>query len=171
MIFYHPQLVGVFFFLNNSLGNKWFNFKVLFLNVCTIIPLLTWFLMRYLKPMCSNFIMLWPIGGCLVYNSTNLPNLFHNVLNMTWTTSFFNCKYPSMCVHTFSRPMGIHLLRCAHGNERTKTHNEVVTFLLSLHHMLISMWGENNYMCFLKTRSTIFVNESTLCTPKMEFAP
>jgi len=49
----------------------------------------------------------------LVYSSTNLlklsinfPNLLHNILNMTWTTPFLNCRYLSMCVHTSHWPYG-----------------------------------------------------------------
>ncbi len=60
-----------------------------------------------------NFIMFWPKGGCLVYSSTSFPNLlinfskkFHNTSHMTWTTPSFNCKHPSMCVHTFHQPYG-----------------------------------------------------------------
>jgi len=30
-----------------------------------------------------------------------------------------------MCVHTSHRPYGIHLLCCAHGNERTRTHDAI----------------------------------------------
>jgi len=31
-------------------------------------------------------------------------SFLHNVLNMAWTTTSFNCKPPSMCVHTSHRP-------------------------------------------------------------------
>jgi hypothetical protein len=68
-------------------------------------------------PLCSNFILFWPRGKCLVYNSTNLsnlliifPNFLHNTLYATWITSSFNCKYPLMCVHTLHRPYGYPLL-------------------------------------------------------------
>jgi hypothetical protein len=42
---------------------------------------------------------------------------------------------------------------------------------LPLHKMLACTWGENNYMCFLQTHSTLPVDESTLCSQKMAFAP
>jgi hypothetical protein len=73
--------------------------------------------------------------------------------------------------------MGIHLLRCGHGNERARTHDAIcdtfaaITRDVSFHMMLVSMWDENNYMHFLQPHSTPFVDESTLCSPKMTFAP
>jgi hypothetical protein len=42
-IFYRPQHARVFFPLNNSLGNKWFNFKISSWSVYTIIPFLACF--------------------------------------------------------------------------------------------------------------------------------
>jgi hypothetical protein len=47
---------------------------------------------------------------------------------------------------------------------------QFVTLLLPLHKMLVSMWDENNYTCFLQPCSTPLVDELTLCSPKMEFA-
>ncbi len=51
--------------------------------------------------------MFQPQGRSLAYNLTNflkfsiiLPILFHNIPNATWITTSFNCKYPSMHVHT-----------------------------------------------------------------------
>jgi hypothetical protein len=55
VIFYHPQSVFVFLHLNNSLGNKWFNFKVPFRSICTIIPFLTCFLTRHPRPIMPKF--------------------------------------------------------------------------------------------------------------------
>jgi hypothetical protein len=46
-----------------------------------------------------------------------------------------------------------------------------MTHLLPLCEMLVSTWGENNYMCFFQTRSTFPIDELTLCSTKMEFAP
>jgi hypothetical protein len=48
---------------------------------------------------------------------------------------------------------------------------QFATPLLQLHEMLVSTWDENNYMHFLQPHSTPFINESTLCLPKMTFAP
>jgi hypothetical protein len=102
MIFYHPQLVHVFFYLNNSLGNKCFNFKIPSWSVYPIIPFSTHFPTRYLKF----------IKG-MAYNSTSFPNLsiifpgfLLNVLYTTWTTPSFYCRYLSMCVHSSHRPYG-----------------------------------------------------------------
>ncbi len=56
-------------------------------------------------PLCSNLIMFWPQGKCLVYNLTNLPNLsiifpilLHNAPNVIWITTSLNaCAHiPSM---------------------------------------------------------------------------
>ncbi len=124
---------------------------------------------------CSNFIMFWPKGECLAYSSTNfpklltkLPDLFHNASHTTWTTPSINYKYLSMRVHTSHRPYGYPPLMA------TNTQKPIMQFatpLLSLHRILVSMWVENNYTCFLQTHSTPTINESTLCSPKMAFAP
>jgi hypothetical protein len=39
-----------------------------------------------------------------------------------------------MRVHTFNRPMGIHLLHFAHGNECTRTHDEVCDIFATVAH-------------------------------------
>ncbi len=44
-----------FLHLNNSLGNKWFNFKIPSQSVCTIIPFPTCSSTRYLKPIMPKF--------------------------------------------------------------------------------------------------------------------
>jgi hypothetical protein len=61
--------------------------------------------------------MFWPRGGCLVYNlisffslSIIFPNFFHGISYVIWITLSFNCRYPSMCVHTSHRPYGYSLL-------------------------------------------------------------
>jgi len=63
--------------------------------------------------LCSNLIMFWPRGGCIIYNLTNFlglficfPNLFHNASNMIWIIPSFNCRYPSMHVHKSHQPYG-----------------------------------------------------------------
>jgi hypothetical protein len=61
--------------------------------------------------------MFWPRGGCLVYNLISFfslliifPNFFHGISYVIWITLSFNCRYPSMCVHTSHRPYGYSLL-------------------------------------------------------------
>jgi hypothetical protein len=83
-------------------------------------------------PSCPNSIMFWLRGGCLGYKSTNLLKLstnflglLHNISNMTWIAPSLNYRYPSMHVHTSINFKGIHLLRCVHGNKRTRTHDVV----------------------------------------------
>ncbi len=63
--------------------------------------------------MCSNFIMFWPKGKCLIDSSTSLPNLliifpnfFYNISNMTWITPSLNCNYPLVHVHRSHRSYG-----------------------------------------------------------------
>jgi hypothetical protein len=63
--------------------------------------------------LCPNFIIFWPKGRHLIYNSISLPNLsiifpnfLHNTLYMTLTTPSLNYKHPLMCVHTSHRPYG-----------------------------------------------------------------
>jgi hypothetical protein len=72
--------------------------------------------------------MFWPKGKCLAYNtinllklSTNLFNLFHNASNTIWIAPSFNCRYPSMRVHTSHRRYGypsltLCSLQCMHMN-------------------------------------------------------
>jgi hypothetical protein len=55
VIFYHPQPMHVFLHLNNSLGNKWFNFKIPSSSIYTIIPFPTCPLMKYLKSIMAKF--------------------------------------------------------------------------------------------------------------------
>jgi hypothetical protein len=62
-------------------------------------------------------------------------------------------------------------LHHAHGNERTGTHDAVCDTFIAIARDLISMRDENNYMHFLQPCSIPFVDELTLCSPKMEFAP
>jgi len=63
--------------------------------------------------LCPNFIMFWPRGECLVYNSTNLPrlsisfpSLSHNISYTTWIAPSLNCKHSLMRVHTSPWPYG-----------------------------------------------------------------
>jgi hypothetical protein len=119
--------------------------------------------------------MFWPKGKHLVYNLTNLfslsiiiPSFLHTTLYATWTTPSFNCKHPSMCIHTFINPMGIHLLHYAHGNECMM---QFTTPLLPLCKMFVSMSNENNYMRFFQPHSTHRVNESTKSRNSFEIPP
>ncbi len=75
-----------------------------------------------------------------------------------------------VCTHPID-PMGIHLLHYVHNKKRTKTHDAIRAPLPPLREMLVSTWDQNNYMCFLQPHSTPLINESTLCLPKMAFAP
>ncbi len=122
-IFYCPQFVHVFFLLNNSSGNKWFNFKVPSWSIYTIIPFPTWFSIGYLRLIVLEFYHVLALGCVLGFNSISFfnlliifPNFLHIVSNMIWITTSFNCSIPP-CMHTHPIDlMGIHFLHCTHGN-------------------------------------------------------
>ncbi len=64
-------------------------------------------------PSCSNFIMFWLKGRCLLYSSTSFPSLsiifpsfLHNTLYTIWTTLSLNYMHPSMCLHISHQPYG-----------------------------------------------------------------
>ncbi len=67
--------------------------------------------------------------------------------------------------------MGIHLLLCAHDNERTKTHDAIRDTFVAIVQDVGSMWDENRYMHFLQLYSIPPIDKLTLCSLKMEFAP
>jgi hypothetical protein len=145
----------VFFCLNNSSDNKWFDFKIPPQSICTTTLFPTCSLIGYLKPSYSNFIMFWPKGRCLAYNLTSLPT-FHLCSTIFFITlwTWLGLPHPSIigipwcvCTHPINF-MGIHFLRYVHGNEHTKTHDAMYNTLLLLRDKLASMWDENNYMHF-----------------------
>jgi hypothetical protein len=66
--------------------------------------------------------------------------------------------------------MGIHFLRCVHGNEHTKTHDAICDTFVAITRDVGFHMGQKQYMHFLQPHSTPFIDESTLCLPKMAFA-
>ncbi len=93
----------VFLCSNNPSSNKWLNFKIPSWSVCTIIPFSTCSLTRYVKPIMFKFYHVLAQRQMLGLNLTNFSKLstsflclFHNILNMTWITLSFNCKYHLM---------------------------------------------------------------------------
>jgi hypothetical protein len=107
------------------------HFQDSILEFYTIIPFLACSLDIW-SPLCLNFILFWPWGGCSAYSLINLPNLSiifpnfpHSVSNTAQTTTSFNCKPPwCVCTHPINF-MGIHVLCCTHGNECMGTHDVV----------------------------------------------
>jgi hypothetical protein len=67
--------------------------------------------------------------------------------------------------------MGIHFLRCVHGNKHIGTHDAIRDTFIVIAQDVVSTWDENNYMLFFQPLSTPFVDELMLCLPKMAFAP
>jgi len=103
--------------------------------------------------------MFWP---CLALNLTSFPNLsiifpifFDSALNMIWITTYFNCRYLSMHVHT-----SYWYCRCPPFMATPMATNawepmmQFATFLPPLHKILASMWDENHYTHFLQPCST-----------------
>jgi hypothetical protein len=94
------------------------HFKIPFWSICIIIPWLKCILTKFLRPIMPKFYHVWPYRGCLLYNSSNLPNLliiFPNFLYITsdvaWINTSFNYKpppplppTPQMCMHTSNWP-------------------------------------------------------------------
>jgi hypothetical protein len=129
-------------------------------------------------PFCLNFIMFW--SKVSIWFTIQLLFLTFHLSSPIFCTTFhmrFGLPHPSIagilrhvCTHN-NDPMGIHLLCCVHDNERIGTHDVLMTPLSPLHEMLVSMWDENDYMRFLQSHSIPFVDDSTLCLPKMTFAP
>ncbi len=132
MISYRSQLAHVFFHLNNSSGNKWFNFKIPSQNVYTIVSFPTCFPTGYLKPIVLEFYHILAQGRVL---DLQLNQFF---LALTSFFKFFvmfqiqlGMPHPPIvnilwcvCTHPINL-IGIHLLHCAHGNKHIGTHDAV----------------------------------------------
>ncbi len=120
-------------------------------------------------------VMFWPRGGRLVYSSTNLHNLsviflsfFHNTSYMIWTTLSFNYRYFSnACTYPIDL-MGIHLLHCSHGNERTRTHDVICNIFATIVQDVNFHMGQKQ-LHFLQPHSIPLVDELILCSPQMTF--
>ncbi len=141
--------------------------------------------------------MFQPQGGSLVYNLTNfhsfsiiLPILLHNIPNVTWITTSFNCKYPSMHVHTSHRCYGCppftlcpwqwihkhpwcnsqhfccHCKRCwLPCGTKTTTHiffNHVSFLLSTSRHCVHQKWNSHLSWCCHCRSNTIGFTSSTL---------
>jgi hypothetical protein len=82
-----------------------------------------------------------------------------------------NVVGPSCQTYTSHRPYGYPPLtlcpwQCTHRPMMWST-----TLLPPLREMLASTWDKNINMCFPKPHSISFIDKSTSCSPKMEFAP
>ncbi len=160
-----------FFHLNNSLGNKWFNFKIPFWSIYTIIPFPTCFSMGYLRPIVFEFyhVMAQRQVLGLQFDRSSQP--------FDYLPQFF----PQHFVHDLDYP-----ILQLHGSFDVYPHipstlwistsyvvfmatnalepmMQFATPLLPLHEMLASTWDENNYNCFLQPHSSLLVDELELC--------
>jgi hypothetical protein len=177
VIFYSPKFVHVFLYLNNSSGNKWFDFKIPSWNVYTTIPFLACFLIDIWGPSCLNFIMFWHKGRSLAYSSTSLSSLsiiFCNFFIVFWmrfglSHPLITCNFQCVCTHPID-PMGIHFLHCVRDNKCTGTHVVICdTFATIVCDVDFDMWWKQ-----LHALSSIMFNysyqQSTLCSPRITFA-
>ncbi len=110
--FTNPNTSG-FFLLNNSLDNKWFNFKIPFWSVYIIIHFLTCFPTWYQRLIMLEFYHVLALERHLAYTligifilSIIFPNFFHITLNTAWIITSFNCRPTLMCVYTSHQPYG-----------------------------------------------------------------
>jgi hypothetical protein len=67
--------------------------------------------------------------------------------------------------------MGIHLLRCVHGIERTKTHDVIRDTFATIVRDASFHMGRKQLHALPLTTFTPFVDELTLCLLKMTFTP
>jgi len=69
--------------------------------------------------------MFWSKGKHLAYNSTSLSRIQSVMQKIGEDTHPSITSIPQcVCAHPINS-MGIHLLRCAHGNERIGTHDAI----------------------------------------------
>jgi hypothetical protein len=120
----------LFLHLNNSLGNKWFDFKIPFQSVCTIIPFPTCFPIEYLiQTHCVQILSCSSLGAgtwltmWLVFLTFQLSSPIFSIVFQTW----FGLPHPSIasflqciCTHHINL-VGIHFLHSnIHGNEHKR---------------------------------------------------
>jgi len=111
-------------------------------------------------PGANTYLIIWPIFPSFWLTSLVFSTMFQirlglhhpSITNIPWC----------VCIH----PLTLWVSNSYIVLMATNTHEPMI----SLCGMLASMWGENNYMRFLQTRSIHPINESTLCSPKMTFA-
>ncbi len=109
-----------------------------------------------------------------VFPTFQLPSLIFSTTLRTWLglPHPFIYMHPLMCVNTSHQPYGYPLFTlCSWQQTHWNPWCNSRHFLPPLPKMLVSMWDKNNYMHFLQSHSSPFVNELTLCLPKMAFAP
>jgi hypothetical protein len=89
----------VFFHLNNSLGNKWFSFKISSLSIYTIIPFLACSLTRHLRPIMLEFYHVLAQGQVLGLQFNKFPNLL--IIFLKFFPRHFVCdsNYPIPQLH------------------------------------------------------------------------
>jgi len=160
----------VFFCLNNSLGNKWFDFKIPSWSVYTIDHTFSNMLSDMIfEAHCARILSCFrpKVGTWLTTQLIILAFqfFFHIISNLIRNSSSFNCRYHLVCVHTSHWPYGYSPFAFMATNTWVLM-TRFMTPFPPLCEMLTSMCNENNYMQFLHPHSILFINELTLCSQK-----
>jgi hypothetical protein len=115
-----------------------------------------------------TWLIVWPTFLTFQFFSPSFSIAFRTRLGLPHPsiTYIFWC----MCTHPIDVSFVL-LLHCTHGNECIGTHDAICDTFVAIHEMSTSLWDENNYTHFFQPCCIPFVDELTLCSPKMEFSP
>jgi len=171
VIFYHPQFMHVFLSFEQLIGQQMVQLQDSILKRLhhhTLSNILSngiskahcARILSCFGPEVGAYLIIWPIFPSFWLTSLVFSTMFQirlgprhpSIANIPWC----------VCTH----PSTLWVLNSYIVLMATNTHEPMI----SLCGMLASMWGENNYMHFLQTRSIHPINESTLCSPKITFA-
>jgi hypothetical protein len=156
------------------------HFKIPFWSICTIIPSLTCFPMKFFKPIITKFYHVWALGwvlGLIIRLIFPTFQLFSPIFS-TSLWMWLGLAHPSIaslpqwvCTHPIDS-MGIHLLCCAHDSECMGTHDAIHNiFVAIVRDVGLYVGQEQLHAHFFQQCSPPLFDESTLCSLKMEFAP
>ncbi len=114
----------------------------------------------------NTWFIIWPIFPTFRLFSP----MFSTMLQTCFKLSHLSITCLPWCVCTNPiEPMGIHLLGYAHGIERMGTHDVVHNTFVAIVWDVGFHVGWEHYMRFSQPHSIVFIDELTLCSPKMEF--
>jgi hypothetical protein len=122
---------------------------------CSSLRVGAWIIVR---PIFPNFQLTSLIFSITLWIHLRLPHL--SIANILWC----------VCTHPIDL-MGIHLLHCVHGNEHMETHDGIHNTFGAIVWYVGFHVGREQLNAFLQTCSTPPIDKSTLCSPKMAFAP
>jgi hypothetical protein len=125
-----PSPCVSFFIWITQRDKKWFNFKIPFWSVHTIIPFPTCSPTRYLRPIVPKFYHVLAQGWGVWFTTRSIFPAFPLFSTVFFTSlyTWLGLPHPSIvgilrcvCTHPID-PMGIHFLFCAHGIECNLRH-------------------------------------------------